>query len=106
MPEVFRQLQELDEKRIRNVRHFMAHSADVERNVFPIINKCLDGIINAANEVNEKQVNGEELLINYVNNVFTISLEPLSLRYSSRAHMKCFDECIFIFNSYRKHPEG
>lgn len=70
MPEVFRQLQELDEKRIRNVRHFMAHSADVERNVFPIINKCLDGIINAANEVNEKQVNGNKLLlINYVNNV-------------------------------------
>lgn len=57
MPEVFRQLQELDEKRIRNVRHFMAHSADVERNVFPIINKCLDGIINAANQINEKQVN-------------------------------------------------
>lgn len=56
MPEVFRQLQELDEKRIRNVRHFMAHSADVERNVFPIINKCLDGIINAANQINEKQV--------------------------------------------------
>ncbi|VVC30410.1 Hypothetical protein CINCED_3A008289 [Cinara cedri] len=55
MPEVFRQLQELDEKRIRNVRHFMAHSADVERNVFPIINKCLDGIINAANQINEKQ---------------------------------------------------
>lgn len=57
MPEVFRQLQELDEKRIRNVRHFVAHSADVERNVFPIINKCLDGIINAANQINEKQVN-------------------------------------------------
>lgn len=57
MPEVFRQLQELDEKRIRNVRHFMAHSADVERNVFPIINKCLDGIIFAANQVNEKNVN-------------------------------------------------
>ncbi|XP_050436467.1 formin-binding protein 1-like isoform X3 [Adelges cooleyi] len=55
MPEVFRQLQELDEKRIRNVRHFMAHSADVERNVFPIINKCLDGIINAASHINEKQ---------------------------------------------------
>lgn len=57
MPEVFRQLQELDEKRVRNVRHFVAHSADVERNVFPIINKCLDGIINAANQINEKQVN-------------------------------------------------
>lgn len=57
MPEVFRKLQEVDEKRIRCVRDFMIHSADVERNVFPIINKCLDGIINAAHEVNEKQVN-------------------------------------------------
>lgn len=59
MPEVFRQLQELDEKRIRCFRDFMVHSADVERNVFPIINKCLDGIINAANDVNEKQVNAQ-----------------------------------------------
>lgn len=64
MPEVFRQLQELDEKRIRNIRHFVAHSADVERNVFPIINKCLDGIINAANQINEKQVSMINLLIN------------------------------------------
>ncbi|XP_065200451.1 formin-binding protein 1-like isoform X3 [Planococcus citri] len=54
MPEIFRQLQELDEKRIRNIRNFMAHSAEVERKVFPIINQCLDGIVNAANEINEK----------------------------------------------------
>lgn len=56
MPEIFRQLQELDEKRIKNIRNFMAHSAELERKVFPIINKCLDGIVNAANEINEKEV--------------------------------------------------
>ena len=56
MPEIFRQLQELDEKRIRNIRNFMVHSVQVERNVFPIINQCLDGIVNAANTINEKEV--------------------------------------------------
>ncbi|KAK9511591.1 hypothetical protein O3M35_000219 [Rhynocoris fuscipes] len=55
MPEIFRQLQELDEKRIRNIRNFMIQSVDVERNVFPIINQCLDGIINAAKLINEKE---------------------------------------------------
>lgn len=35
----------------------MAHSAEVERKVFPIINQCLDGIVVAANEIDEKQVN-------------------------------------------------
>lgn len=56
MPEVFQQLQELDEKRIRNIRNFMVQSANVERNVFPIINQCLDGIVKAANTINEKEV--------------------------------------------------
>ncbi len=56
MPDIFRQLQELDEKRIRNIKSFMAHSAEVERKVFPIINQCLDGIVEAASEINEKQV--------------------------------------------------
>ncbi|XP_054270179.1 formin-binding protein 1-like isoform X3 [Macrosteles quadrilineatus] len=54
MPEVFRQLQELDEKRIKNIKNFMIHSVDVERKVFPIINQCLDGIVTAANQINEK----------------------------------------------------
>ncbi|XP_073981707.1 formin-binding protein 1-like Cip4 isoform X3 [Rhodnius prolixus] len=55
MPEIFRQLQELDEKRIRSIRNFMIQSVDVERNVFPIINQCLDGIVNAAKLINEKE---------------------------------------------------
>ncbi|XP_008478375.1 formin-binding protein 1-like isoform X1 [Diaphorina citri] len=55
MPEVFAQLQELDEKRVRNIRNFMVHSANIEKKVFPIINQCLDGIIKAADQINEKE---------------------------------------------------
>ncbi|KAK6641389.1 hypothetical protein RUM44_013100 [Polyplax serrata] len=55
MPDVFHHLQELDEKRIKNIKNFMSQSVTIERNVFPIINKCLDGIVNAANAINEKE---------------------------------------------------
>lgn len=55
MPEVFRHLQELDEKRIKNIKNFMIHSVDVERKVFPIINQCLDGIVKTAEQINEKE---------------------------------------------------
>ncbi|XP_044262722.1 cdc42-interacting protein 4 homolog isoform X4 [Tribolium madens] len=55
LPEVFRQLQELDEKRIKNIKNFIRSSVDIERNVFPIINKCLDGILKAADVINEKE---------------------------------------------------
>lgn len=34
----------------------MIHSVEVEKKVFPIINKCLDGIVNAAQKINEKEV--------------------------------------------------
>ncbi|XP_075226345.1 formin-binding protein 1-like Cip4 isoform X2 [Lycorma delicatula] len=55
LPEVFRHLQELDEKRIKDIKNFMIHSVEVEKKVFPIINKCLDGIVNAAQKINEKE---------------------------------------------------
>jgi hypothetical protein len=56
MPDMFLQLQELDEKRIKNIKNFMVQSADIERNVFPIISKCLDGIVRAAEQIDEKEV--------------------------------------------------
>lgn len=49
-------LQDLDEKRIKNIKNFMLSSVDVERKVFPIIMQCLDGMENAANSINEKEV--------------------------------------------------
>ncbi|XP_074106534.1 formin-binding protein 1-like Cip4 isoform X2 [Cotesia typhae] len=55
MPQVFHQLQELDEKRIKNMRNYMLKSVEIERAVAPIISQCLEGIEKAANEVNEKE---------------------------------------------------
>lgn len=49
--------QDLDEKRIKNIKNFMLSSVDVERKVFPIIMQCLDGMEQAANSINEKEVN-------------------------------------------------
>jgi hypothetical protein len=56
MPDMFLQLQELDEKRIKNIKNFMVQSAEIEKNVFPIISKCLDGIVRAAEQIDEKEV--------------------------------------------------
>lgn len=55
MPNVFQHLQELDEKRIKNIKNFMIQSVDIERSVFPIINQCLDGILKASDQINEKE---------------------------------------------------
>lgn len=49
-------LQDLDEKRIKNIKNFMLSSVDVERKVFPIIMQCLEGMEQAANSINEKEV--------------------------------------------------
>lgn len=69
MPEVFRQLQDLDEKRIKNIKNFMIQSVDVERKVFPIINQCLECIVNAANLINEKEVSKLYILCKLKKNV-------------------------------------
>ncbi|XP_052753604.1 formin-binding protein 1-like isoform X2 [Galleria mellonella] len=55
LPHVFKQLQDLDEKRIKNIKNFMLSSVDVERKVFPIIMQCLEGMEQAANNINEKE---------------------------------------------------
>jgi hypothetical protein len=55
MPGILRQLQELDENRIKDMKNFMIRSVDIERNVLPIINKCLDGIVRAAEQMSEKE---------------------------------------------------
>lgn len=56
LPEVFRQLQDLDEKRIKNIKNFIYKSVEIEKDVFPIITTCLDGIVRAADIINEKEV--------------------------------------------------
>lgn len=53
---MFPLFQDLDEKRIKNIKNFMLSSVDVERKVFPIIMQCLDGMETAASGINEKEV--------------------------------------------------
>ncbi|XP_052860626.1 formin-binding protein 1-like isoform X2 [Anopheles cruzii] len=54
LPEVFNRLQELDEKRTRGMKEFIKRSADVECEVSPIIARCLEGMVKAADSINEK----------------------------------------------------
>lgn len=54
MPGIFQSLQDMDEKRINNFKNLLKKSVETERSVFPIINKCLDGIISAADSIDEK----------------------------------------------------
>ena len=56
MPSIFQMLQDIDEKRIVNLKYFIKASVEVEQSVFPIVNKCLDGIVQAADSIDESKV--------------------------------------------------
>ncbi|CAH1786841.1 unnamed protein product [Owenia fusiformis] len=55
MPQIFQQLQDMDEKRITQQSDFIKRSAEVERSVIPIINTCLDGIVKASESINSQE---------------------------------------------------
>jgi len=55
IPSVFQSLQQLDERRIREVAASMRVSAEVHLKVLPIVQKCLDGMVTASAEVNPAQ---------------------------------------------------
>ena len=48
--------QQLDERRIREVADTVRISAEIHLKVLPIVQKCLDGMVAAAAEVNPAQV--------------------------------------------------
>lgn len=50
-------LQDMEERRIRQLAAGYCQFSDVEKKVLPIICKCLDGISAAGTKINEKQVN-------------------------------------------------
>jgi hypothetical protein len=54
MPKVFQQLQDMEHRRIECTKNLMKLSAMVQKNVIPIINKCLDGVIETANTIDSK----------------------------------------------------
>ncbi|XP_072285996.1 formin-binding protein 1 isoform X4 [Pyxicephalus adspersus] len=55
MPTIFQKLQDMEEKRIARLGESMKTYAEIDRQVIPIIGKCLDGITKSAESINEKQ---------------------------------------------------
>ncbi|XP_067825937.1 formin-binding protein 1 isoform X11 [Heptranchias perlo] len=54
IPNIFQKIQDLDEKRIVRIGESMKTFSEVDRQVIPIIGKCLDGITNAAESIDQK----------------------------------------------------
>lgn len=55
MPNIFQQLQDMEERRIACVQNFIKRTADIHKQVLPIIQKCLEGIIGAAEAIDPKE---------------------------------------------------
>lgn len=53
---LFQKIQEMEERRIVRIGESMKTFADVDRQVIPIIGKCLDEITKAAESVDHKNV--------------------------------------------------
>ena len=56
LPEVFQNLQDLDEKRTKCFQNFILKSCMVEKEVLPIISQCLDGMEKCAEEIDATEV--------------------------------------------------
>lgn len=54
IPNIFQKIQEMEERRIKKLAELMKTFAEVDRQVIPIIGKCLDGINAAADAVDDK----------------------------------------------------
>ncbi|KAJ1133904.1 hypothetical protein NDU88_000376 [Pleurodeles waltl] len=55
IPNIFQKLQEMEEKRIVRMGESIKTYADIDRQVIPIIGKCLDGITKAAEGIDQQQ---------------------------------------------------
>ncbi|KAG8189470.1 hypothetical protein JTE90_018123 [Oedothorax gibbosus] len=55
LPNIFQQLQDMEERRIACIQNVMKRTADVHKQVLPIVHKCLDGIIAAAEAINPRE---------------------------------------------------
>ncbi|XP_044031335.1 formin-binding protein 1 isoform X21 [Siniperca chuatsi] len=54
IPSIFQKLQDMEEKRIERLGVCMKIFAEVDRQVLPIVGKCLDGMTNAAESIDPK----------------------------------------------------
>lgn len=51
-------LQDMDEQRIRRLAEGYCQFSDIEKNILPIISKCLEGISAAGAKIDAKQASG------------------------------------------------
>ncbi|XP_052578691.1 formin-binding protein 1 isoform X13 [Peromyscus californicus insignis] len=61
IPTIFQKIQEMEERRIVRIGESMKTYAEVDRQVIPIIGKCLDGIVKAAESIDQK--NDSQLVV-------------------------------------------
>ncbi|XP_008577099.1 PREDICTED: formin-binding protein 1 isoform X9 [Galeopterus variegatus] len=61
IPNIFQKIQEMEERRIVRMGESMKTYAEVDRQVIPIIGKCLDGIVKAAESIDQN--NDSQLVI-------------------------------------------
>ncbi|XP_076850525.1 formin-binding protein 1 isoform X3 [Brachyhypopomus gauderio] len=54
IPNIFQKLQEMEERRIERVGESMKTFAEVDRQILPIVGKCLDGMTKAAESIEAK----------------------------------------------------
>ncbi|KAI1900603.1 hypothetical protein AGOR_G00051620 [Albula goreensis] len=54
LPHIFQRIQEMEERRVEQVGSCMKTFAEVERQVLPIVGKCLDGMSRAAESIQPK----------------------------------------------------
>ncbi|XP_035246603.1 formin-binding protein 1 isoform X15 [Anguilla anguilla] len=54
IPHIFQKIQEMEERRIERVGESMKTFAEVDRQVLPIVSKCLDGMTKAAESIEPK----------------------------------------------------
>ena len=48
-------LQDLDEQRAQRIKGFIMEGANIEKSVLPIINRCIEGMVNAANSIDHTE---------------------------------------------------
>ncbi|XP_034349985.1 formin-binding protein 1 isoform X16 [Arvicanthis niloticus] len=61
IPNIFQKIQEMEERRIVRIAESMKTYAELDRQVIPIIGKCLDGIVKAAESIDQK--NDSQLVV-------------------------------------------
>lgn len=49
-------LQQMEERRVVKVQEYIQKSADIERDIIPIINTCISGIVAAAKSISAVEV--------------------------------------------------